>query len=67
MKPESKDETGKKQTNTFFWSMLILGGFLIIAMIGAFWLSNSKKERNNMGIVSPQDTAIVNKSDTLKR
>jgi hypothetical protein len=67
MKSEIKNQRSTKPTNMFFWFMLILGVLLIIAMIGAFWSSNSEKGRNNMGIVSPRDTAIVNKSDTLKR
>ena len=67
MKSELENQKNTKPTNIFFWFMLILGGLMIIAMIGAFWSSNSKQERNNMGIVTPQDTAIVNKSDTLKQ
>lgn len=67
MKSELENQKNTKPTNMFFWFMLILGGLMIIAMIGAFWSSNSKQERNNMGIVTPQDTAIVNKSDTLKQ
>ena len=67
MKSELENQKNTKPTNMFFWFMLILGGLMIIAMIGAFWSSNSKQERNNMGIVTPQDTAIVNTSDTLKQ
>ena len=67
MKSEIEDQKKTKPTNMFFWFMLILGVLMIIAMIGAFWSSNSAQERNNMGIVTPQDTAIVNKSDTLKQ
>ena len=67
MKSELENQKNTKPTNMFFWFMLILGGLMIIAMIGAFWSSNSKQERNNMGLVTPQDTAIVNKSDTLKQ
>ena len=67
MKSELENQKNTKPTNMFFWFMLILGGLMIIAMIGAFWSSNSAQERNNMGIVAPQDTAIVNKSDTLKQ
>ena len=67
MKSELENQKNTKPTNMFFWFMLILGGLMIIAMIGAFWSSNSQQERNNMGIVAPQDTAIINKSDTLKQ
>lgn len=67
MKSELENQKNTKPTNMFFWFMLVLGGLMIIAMIGAFWSSNSEQERNNMGIVAPQDTAIVNKSDTLKQ
>jgi len=67
MKSELESQKNTKPTNMFFWFMLILGGLMIIAMIGAFWSSNSQQERNNMGIVAPQDTAIINKSDTLKQ
>ena len=66
MKSELENQKNTKPTNIFFWFMLILGGLMIIAMIGAFWSSNSKQERNNMGIVTPQDTAIFEKPDTLK-
>lgn len=67
MKSELESQKNTKPTNMFFWFMLILGGLMIIAMIGAFWSSNSEKGRNNMGVVSKEDTSIVNKSDTLKQ
>lgn len=67
MKSELETQKKTKPTNMFFWFMLILGVLMIIAMIGAFWSSNSQQGRNNMGIVSHNDTLILNKSDTLKQ
>jgi hypothetical protein len=67
MKSEIKNQRSTKPTNMFLLFMAILAGLVIIAFVGGFWSSHSKDKTNNMGIVSPQDTAIVTKSDTLKR
>lgn len=67
MKSEIKNQRSTKPTNMFLLFMAILAGLVAIAFIGGFWSSHSKDNRNNMGVVSPQDTEIVTKSDTLKR
>ena len=67
MKSEIKNQRSTKPTNMFLLFIAILAGLVVIAFVGGFWSSNSDKKTNNMGIVSPQDTAIVTKSDTLKQ
>lgn len=67
MKSEIKNQRGTKPINMFLLFIAVIAGLAIIAFIGGFWSSHSKDKTNNMGIVSPQDTAIVNKSDTLKQ
>ena len=67
MKSEIKNQRSTKPTNMFLLFMAILAGLVLIAFIGGFWSSNSQDDRNNMGPVTPADTAIVNKSDTLKQ
>ncbi len=67
MKSEIKNQRSTKPTNMFLLFIAILAGLVIIAFVGGFWSSNSKDDRNNMGAVTPEDTAIINKSDTLKR
>jgi hypothetical protein len=67
MKSEIKNQRSTKPTNMFLLFMAILAGLVVIAFVGGFWSSNSAKETNNMGAVTPEDTAIINKSDTLKR
>ena len=67
MKSEIRNQRSTKPTNMFLLFMAILAGLVVIAFVGGFWSSNSENKTNNMGIVSPQDTAIVTKSDTLKQ
>ena len=67
MKSEIKNQRSTKPTNMFLLFMAILAGLVVIAFVGGFWSSNSEKKTNNMGAVTPEDTAIINKSDTLKR
>ena len=67
MKSEIENQRSTKPTNMFLLFMAILAGLVVIAFVGGFWSSNSEKETNNMGSVTPQDTAIINKSDTLKQ
>jgi uncharacterized membrane protein SpoIIM required for sporulation len=67
MKSEIENQKKTKPSNMFLLFIAILAGLVVIAFVGGFWSSNSKDKTNNMGIVSPQDTAIVTKSDTLKQ
>lgn len=67
MKSEIENQKKTKPTNMFLLFMAILAGLVVIAFVGGFWSSNSKDDRNNMGAVTPQDSAILNKSDTLKQ
>ena len=66
MKSEIENQKSTKPMNMFLLFIAILAGLVIIAFIGGYWSSNSEKESNNMGAVTPEDTAIINKSDTLK-
>lgn len=67
MKSEIREQKKTKPFNMFLLFITILGGLIIIAIIGAYWSSNRADDTNNMGKVTPADTAIVNKSDTLKQ
>ena len=67
MKSEIKNQRSTNPLNMFLLFMAILTGLVVIAFVGGFWSSHSEEKTNNMGVVSPQDTAILNKSDTLKR
>jgi hypothetical protein len=67
MKSEIENQKKTKPSNMFLLFIAIILGLMVIAFVGGFWSSNSKDARNNMGAVTPQDTAIINKSDTLKQ
>ncbi len=67
MKSEVENQKETKPFNMFRLFIAILAGLIVIAVIGAYWSSNSEKGSNNMGKVTKQDTTIINKSDTLQQ
>lgn len=67
MKSEVENQKETKPFNMFRLFIAILGVLIVIAVIGAYWSSNRATTTTNMGKVTEADTAIVNKSDTLKQ
>lgn len=67
MKSEIVNQKNSKPFNMFQLFITILAGLIVIAVIGAYWSSNRATTTSNIGKVTEADTAIINKSDTLKR
>jgi hypothetical protein len=67
MKSEIHNQKKTKATNMFLLILAIVLGLMLISVLGGLWSTNSKDGQHNMGSVTPQDSAIVNKSDTLKQ
>lgn len=64
------DIQNQKKTNPGNLLLLILAivvGLMIVGFIGGFFSTSNENGQHNFGIVSPADTAIVTKSDTLKK
>ena len=66
MKSEIRRQKRTKASNMFLLLLAIVIGLMIISLIGGFWSTKSVDGQHNMGKVVPADTAIINKSDTLK-
>lgn len=67
MKSEIQNQKKTKASNMFLLLFAIVIGLMIISVIGGFWSTKSVDGQHNMGKVVPADTAIINKSDTLKK
>jgi len=67
MKSEIEHQKKTKATNMFLLLLAIVLGLMVISVLGGLWSTKSKDGQHNMGKVTAQDSAIINKSDTLKR
>jgi hypothetical protein len=67
MKAEIGEQKKTKPTNMFLLLLAIVLGLMAVSVIGGFWSTKSVDGQHNMGKVVPADTAIINKSDTLKQ
>ena len=66
MKAEISSQKKTKPTNMFLLLLAIIIGLMVISVLGGLWSTKSVNGEHNMGKVVPADTAIINKSDTLK-
>ena len=66
LESEIRKQKKTKASNMFLLLLAIVIGLMIISVIGGFWSTKSVDGQHNMGKVVPADTAIINKSDTLK-
>jgi hypothetical protein len=67
MKSEIQHQKKTKPTNMFLLILAIVLGLMVVSVVGGLWSTKSNNGQHNMGKVTPQDSAIINKSDTLKR
>ena len=67
MKSEVENQKKTKASNMFLLLFAIVIGLMIISVIGGLWSTKSVDGQHNMGKVVTADTAIINKSDTLKQ
>ena len=67
MKSEVEHQKKTKPTNMFLLLLAIVIGLMVISVVGGLWSTKSENGQHNMGKVTPQDSAIINKSDTLKQ
>lgn len=67
MKSEVEHQKKTKPTNMFLLLLGIVIGLMVISVVGGLWSTKSENGQHNMGKVTPQDSAIINKSDTLKQ
>lgn len=67
MKSEIRHQKKTKPTNMFLLLLIIVLGLMIISVLAGLWSTKNEKGQHNMGKVTPQDSIIINKSDTLKQ
>jgi len=67
MKSEIQKQKKTKPSNMFLLLIVIILGLMAVSLLGGMWSTKSRNGQHNLGIVTPQDSAIINKSDTLKQ
>lgn len=66
MRSELKAQKRTKVGNMILYTVLIGMALMLISIVGGYWATSDKEGQHNMGKVTPQDTLILNKSDTIK-
>lgn len=66
MRSELKVQKRTKAGNMILYTVLIGMALMLISIVGGYWATSDNEGQHNMGKVTPQDTLILNKSDTIK-
>ena len=67
MRTDIQDQKSTNPGNLLLLIIAIVLGLMVVAFVGGFFTTDHRDGQHNMGAVSGADSAIVTKSDTIKR